>query len=111
MLQFLTDLVEHPLRQPPPGTSLAAGPARASMMASLRRSRRPRAMPAAVIVHKLPAQLRDRASGAPLGGFTIHTFDLDAPGAPKSLGYTTTDAEGMFLIAYTTTTSSARARC
>jgi len=42
-------------------------------------------------VHELIAQLLDRNTNVPLGGFTIHSFDLDAQDTPKSLGYTTTD--------------------
>jgi hypothetical protein len=59
------------------------------------------------IVHKLIALLQDRKTYAVLAGFTVHDFDLDADNPPRSIGYGTTDARGLFQIVYASADGSA----
>lgn len=52
--------------------------------------------------HELTGQLLTETTGAPLIGFTIRAFDLDAQPAPEELESTVTDSSGAFEIHYTT---------
>jgi hypothetical protein len=54
------------------------------------------------ISHKLIGRLVNAATNQPLAGFTVRAFDLDAEAAPKPLGYDITNAQGLFVVVYTT---------
>ncbi len=54
------------------------------------------------IPHTLPGQLLNQETNAPLPGFIVQAFDLDAGPDPKPLGAVTTTNEGRFTLTYTT---------
>jgi hypothetical protein len=49
---------------------------------------------------RLVGQLIDQADDAPLAGFTVRGFDLDAGSQPKELGHDITSVKGLFELAY-----------
>lgn len=54
-----------------------------------------------VVMHPVYGQLVNQETGAPLVGFTVHAFDLDAGATPRDLGYQVTNGNGLFAIIYT----------
>jgi hypothetical protein len=54
-----------------------------------------------IVTHRVYGQLVNQETGAPLIGFTVHAFDLDAGATPKDLGYQVTNGNGLFTIIYT----------
>ncbi len=55
-----------------------------------------------VVTHQVVGQLVNQETDAPLVGFTVHAFDLDAGATPKDLGYQITNGMGVFTIVHTT---------
>jgi len=55
-----------------------------------------------VVTHQVVGWLVNQETGAPLVGFTVHAFDLDAGATPKDLGYQVTNGMGVFTIVHTT---------
>jgi hypothetical protein len=53
-----------------------------------------------LLTRQLIGRLLNQATGAPLVGFTVHVFDLDAGTQLKDLGYDLTDAKGVFKLVY-----------
>ncbi|MBI3969614.1 MAG: hypothetical protein HY329_28560, partial [Chloroflexi bacterium] len=60
--------------------------------------------------HELRGHLLNQASGAPLAGFTVRAFALDAGSQPRDLGYDLTDAAGRFALVYTVLHSAETSR-
>ena len=56
-----------------------------------------------VVVHRFAGRLLGQDTNAPLVGYTVRAYDLDAGPQPTELGYTISDASGIFTLAYTTT--------
>ncbi|MCI0723916.1 MAG: peptidoglycan-binding protein, partial [Acidobacteria bacterium] len=54
------------------------------------------------IVYEVTGQLLNQEADAPLAGYLVHAFDLDAGEEAKDLGFDITDARGLFSVAYTT---------
>lgn len=69
---------------------------------------RPSTQPA-VTVHEVVGRLLDQDSGAPIPGFIVRGFDLDAGDAPKDLGWSRTNDTGSFSLLYTTSAATTTA--
>src|SRR5260370_4363434 len=55
-----------------------------------------------IVTQQVVGQLVNQETDAPLVGFTVHAFDLDAGATPKDLGYQITNGMGVFTIVHTT---------
>src|SRR5262245_6501895 len=49
-------------------------------------------------LRRIVGRLLDRQTNAPLSGFTVRAFDLNAGKSPKDLGYDITSKKGLFTI-------------
>ena len=54
-----------------------------------------------VVSYTFFGQLLDQETSAPLSGFTVSAFDLDAGPEPKELGFDITNVTGLFTVIYT----------
>jgi hypothetical protein len=61
------------------------------------------------VQHQVLGQLLSQQTGAPLEGFRVQGFDLEAATSPQDIGYDVTDRSGGFMLTYTTTSAAAPA--
>ena len=54
-----------------------------------------------MVTYALFGQFLNQETSAPLAGYTVRAFDLDAGPEPKDLGFDITNATGLFTVTYT----------